>query len=223
MISIVVPAFNEEAGIHMLHERLTSAAAAWNEDYEIVIVDDGSRDRTEICKEIAAAIRIFGFLVFRAISAIGRRHCRFALLLRRHRRGDGCRPLGSPRRLIRFIQKCREGFDVVYAIRTKRKENIFKRSSYFLYYRLLKKMAALDIPLDAGDFYVMGRSVSDALNDLPERNRFVRGLRTWVGYRQTGLAYERHGRQSGEPKYTFSKPSSWRWTASLVSPTSRCN
>jgi len=109
-----------------------------------------------------------------------------------------------PEELIRFIQKCREGFDVVYAIRTKRKENIFKRSAYFLYYRLLKKMAALDIPLDAGDFCVMSRPVLDALNDLPERNRFVRGLRTWVGYRQTGLAYERHMRQSGESKYTFS-------------------
>ena len=109
------------------------------------------------------------------------------------------------RSLLPFIEKILEGWDVVYAIRTKRKENMFKRISYHLYYRILKRLAVLDIPLDAGDFCVMRQEVVEAINNLPERNRFVRGLRTWVGFRQTGLAYERQARFAGGPKYTFQK------------------
>jgi len=110
-----------------------------------------------------------------------------------------------PEHLLPFIEKIQDGWDVVYAIRTQRKENAFKRISYFLYYRILKRLAALDIPLDAGDFCVMRQEVVDAINRLPERNRFVRGLRTWVGFSQTGLAYERQARFAGEPTYTFPK------------------
>ena len=207
MISVVVPAFNEEAGIPLLYERLTAAAVAWLEDYEIILVDDGSRDRTlDICGQIAARDSRFRVLSFSrnfghqsAVSA-GLQYCS----------GDIAAVIDAdlqdpPEELIRFIEKIREGFEVVYAIRTKRKENILKRASYFAYYRLLRSLATLDIPLDVGDFCVMSRPVLDALNSLPERNRFVRGLRTWVGYRQTGLAYERQARQVGEPKYTFAK------------------
>ena len=110
-----------------------------------------------------------------------------------------------PEELLPFIEKVREGWDVVYAIRTKRKENLLKRISYRLYYRLLKRLAVLDIPLDAGDFCVMRGQVVDAINRLPERNCFVRGLRSWVGFRQTGIAYERQSRFAGEPKYNFRK------------------
>ena len=110
-----------------------------------------------------------------------------------------------PEELLPFIRKIREGWDVVYAIRTKRKEGLVKRICYRAYYRILKRIAVLDIPLDAGDFSVMRGEVVDAINRLPERNRFVRGLRSWVGFRQTGLAYERQARFAGEPKYTFSK------------------
>jgi len=207
MISIVVPAFNEEEGIHLLHERVSAVAAGWGEEYELIVVDDGSRDRTlEICQQIAA-----GDPRFRVISFsrnFGHQAAITAGL--RYSSGDLIAVMDAdlqdpPEELIRFIDKCREGFDVVYAIRTKRKEGLWKRWSYFLYYRLLKRLAALDIPLDAGDFCVMSRPALDALNALPERNRFIRGLRTWVGYRQTGLAYERHARQTGEPKYTFGK------------------
>jgi glycosyltransferase involved in cell wall biosynthesis len=104
-----------------------------------------------------------------------------------------------------LIQKLNEGFDVAYAVRTKRKENLVKRSLYFLYYRLLRRLATLEIPLDSGDFCVMRGSVCRAICELPERNRFVRGLRTWVGYRQVGVVYERQARFAGEPKYSFSK------------------
>lgn len=207
MISVVVPAFNEEAGIYPLYDRLTTAAQTWREDYEIILVDDGSRDGTfEICQGIAALDSRFRILSFsrnfghQAAVSAGLQYCS----------GDVAAVMDAdlqdpPEELLRFIDKCRQGFDVVYAIRTKRKESLWKRTCYFAYYRLLKRLAALDIPLDAGDFCVMTRPVLDALNALPERNRFVRGLRTWVGYRQTGLAYERQPRHTGKAKYTFSR------------------
>jgi dolichol-phosphate mannosyltransferase len=110
-----------------------------------------------------------------------------------------------PEELARFIEKCREGFDVVYAVRTQRKESAPMRLAYTVYYRLLRRLASIDIPLDSGDFCVMSRRVVDVLNALPERGRFVRGLRSWAGYRQIGLAYERQARQAGAPKYTLAK------------------
>jgi len=110
-----------------------------------------------------------------------------------------------PEELHRFIKKWREGYDVVYGIRTKRKENIIKRSCYRLFYRILGRFADIDIPYDSGDFCLMDRKVVNILNSMPEHNRFVRGLRAWTGFRQIGLEYERSARAAGEPKYTFSK------------------
>lgn len=207
MISVVVPAFNEEQGIEALYQRVTEAAKLWGEELELIIVDDGSRDATlSICERLAAQdsrlkvislTRNFGHQV--ALSA-GLRHAR----------GEITAVIDAdlqdpPETLLAFIEKIREGFDVVYAIRMKRKEGVFKRMCYFLYYRILRHLATLEIPLDSGDFCVMRREVVQAINDLPERNRFVRGLRTWVGFRQTGMAYEREARFAGEPKYTFRK------------------
>lgn len=207
MISVVVPAFNEEQGIGELHQRVTAAASGWGDDYELLIVDDGSTDGTlRICQEIAARdphLKVVGFsrnFGHQAAISAGLFYCSGEIVAVMD--ADLQDP---PEELIRFIGKVREGYDVVYAVRTRRKEGALKRMSYFLYYRLLRRLATLDIPLDAGDFCVMRRSVVNVLNSLPERNRFVRGLRTWVGYRQTGLAYERQARQAGEPKYTFGK------------------
>ena len=91
---------------------------------------------------------------------------------------------------------------MVYAIRVK-EESALKRAAYHVYYRALRYLANVDIPLDAGDFCVISRRALDTLNALPERNRFVRGMRTWIGYRQIGMAYERQARAAGEPKYTL--------------------
>ena len=207
MISIVIPAYNEEAGIRELFRRIVAAAPAWRDDFEVILVDDGSRHRTmEICEGLAAdhpqlkvvcLSRNFGHQA--AVSA--------GLM---HATGNIVTVMDAdlqdpPEELLPFIEKVREGYDVVYAIRTKRKENLWKRTAYYLYYRLLKRLAVLDIPLDAGDFCVMRQEVVEAINRLPERNRFVRGLRTWVGFRQVGLAYERQSRFAGEPKYTLAK------------------
>ncbi len=107
-----------------------------------------------------------------------------------------------PECIARLLDKWREGYEVVYGIRQHRKENAFKRTSYWLFYRVLSKLATISTPLDAGDFCVLDRRVVDHLNALPERNRFMRGLRAWVGFSQTGVAYERQARFSGK-KYAF--------------------
>ena len=207
MISIVIPVYNESDVVEELYRRIVAAAFEWDQPFEIIIVDDGSHDSTVgICERIAARdprmkvvclSRNFGHQA--AVSA-GLMHTNGSIVTVMD--ADLQDP---PEQLLPFIAKLREGWDVVYAIRVKRKEGILKRASYSLYYRILKRLAVLDIPLDSGDFCVMRREVVDALNRLPERNRFVRGLRSWVGFRQTGMAYERQARFAGEPKYTFAK------------------
>jgi dolichol-phosphate mannosyltransferase len=110
-----------------------------------------------------------------------------------------------PEELRRFLEKWREGYHVVYAIRTKYKEGVLKRACYKLLYCVLRWMASIDIPLDAGDFCVVDRSVVEVLKAMPERTRFVRGLRSWAGFRQVGVTYERSSRHAGVPKYTLSQ------------------
>jgi dolichol-phosphate mannosyltransferase len=205
MISIVVPAYNEEDGIALLYERVTSAAVAWREGYELLVVDDGSVDGTlRILTKLAAADERLKILSF--TRNFGHQAAVSAGLL--HAAGDIVAIIDAdlqdpPEELERFVQRCRDGYDVVYAIREKRKESAAKRAAYYLYYRALRFLANIDIPLDSGDFCVISRRALDALNRLPERNRFVRGLRTWIGYRQIGVAYERHARAAGSPKYTI--------------------
>jgi len=108
-----------------------------------------------------------------------------------------------PEAIPQFVRLWRDGYDVVYAIRQKRKEGWFKRLGYFVFYRMLGAISDFDIPHDSGDFCLMSRRVVSALIDMPERKRFVRGLRTFVGFRQIGLAYERAAREAGQPKYTL--------------------
>jgi dolichol-phosphate mannosyltransferase len=110
-----------------------------------------------------------------------------------------------PEVLPQFIEKWREGHDVVYAIREHRKESWLKRISYKAFYRLLRRVSNIEIPLDAGDFCIMDRKVVDLLKAMPERSRFVRGIRSWVGFSQVGLPFERHARHAGRSKYTVGR------------------
>jgi dolichol-phosphate mannosyltransferase len=204
-VSVVVPLFDEEANVLELYRRLVVALDALDVAYELVWVNDGSRDRTaELVDALAAddsrltvlhLSRNFGHQA--AISA-GIDHARGRAVVVMD--GD----LQDPPEVIgQLLETWRAGHDVVYAIRTKRKEPLWKRAGYFVFYRLLRSVSDLDIPLDAGDFCLMDRKVVAALRSLPERDRFLRGLRTFVGFRQTGVAYERAGRHAGTPKYTF--------------------
>ena len=104
-----------------------------------------------------------------------------------------------------FIKRWEDGFYVVYGIRRKRKESFFKRSCYFIFYRIQEKMAKISIPLDAGDFCLMDKKVVDILKKMPERNRFIRGIRSWIGFPQIGIEYERDSRFGGKPKYSLRK------------------
>ncbi|MFZ6027531.1 MAG: glycosyltransferase family 2 protein [Chloroflexota bacterium] len=202
-LSIVIPIFNEQENIPVLYERLV--AVLCEEVFEVVFVDDGSRDDSlDILQALAqkdsritvvALARNFGHQV--AISA----GLDFA-------RGKAVIVMDAdlqdpPEVLPQFISKWHEGHDVVYAVREKRKEHWAKRAMYKFFYRLLQRVANIEIPLDAGDFCIMDRRVVDLLVGMPERNRFVRGIRSWVGLDQVGLAYERQARYAGEPKYTF--------------------
>jgi dolichol-phosphate mannosyltransferase len=204
-LSIVVPLFNEEENVGELYRRLVAALDALWLSYELVFVNDGSGDRTpalldDLRRRDPRVIplhlsRNFGHQP--AISA-GLAHARGQAVLIMD--GDLQDP---PEVLGRFIERWREGYEVVYAVRTQRKENIIKCAGYYLFYRVLRAVSDLDIPLDSGDFCLMDRRVVDVLNHLPERMRFVRGLRTFVGFRQIGVTYPRAAREAGKPKYTF--------------------
>jgi dolichol-phosphate mannosyltransferase len=175
--------------------------------FELVFVNDGSSDSTPALLDglqsrdsrvvVIHLSRNFGHQP--AVSA-GLDHARGQAVVVMD--GDLQDP---PEVLAQFISTWREGFEVVYAVRTKRKEGVFKRVGYYLFYRVLRAISDIDIPLDSGDFCLMDRKVVDALKGLPENLRFVRGLRTFVGFRQIGLAYERAARAAGESKYPFRK------------------
>jgi dolichol-phosphate mannosyltransferase len=207
MISIVIPVYNEAENISELYSRITSAAIKWGDDYEIVVVDDGSSDsslqqleilhQTDPHWKVLSFSRNFGHQV--AISAgIFYSHGDVVAIMD----ADLQDP---PEELPRFLEKWREGYHVVYAIRTKRKEGVLKRACYKLFYRVLRRLASIVIPVDVGDFCVMDRVVVEVLKAMPERSRFVRGLRSWSGFRQAGVAYERSSRHAGTSKYTFPK------------------
>jgi len=208
LLSMVLPAYNEEEVLPQTYARFTAECPKFAElglDYEIIFVNDGSRDRTPLLLDELAAkdphiravhlTRNFGHQA--AISA--------GLTVAR---GDvvaimDCDLQDPPEVLPHFIAQWRAGNQVVYAIRKKRREWSGKRLAYWAFYRLLAAISDLKIPLDSGDFCLMDRSAVDLLNALPERQRFVRGLRTWVGLKQIGVEYERDARQAGVPQYTF--------------------
>jgi glycosyltransferase involved in cell wall biosynthesis len=205
-VSVVIPIFNEEENITSLHTRLTATLGPIGLRYEIVFVDDGSRDDSvSLLRALAGDPHV---LVVELARNFGHQIAISAGL--DHARGDGVIIMDAdlqdpPEVLPLFIDKWREGHDVVYAIRAQRKEHWLKRTAYAAFYRLLQRVANIEIPLDAGDFCIMDRRVVDLLVGMPERNRFVRGIRSWIGLDQVGLAYERQARHAGKPKFTFTR------------------
>lgn len=204
-VSVVVPLFNEEENVSTLHARLTAALGSTTMSYELVFVDDGSRDRTAQQLQAFAA-RDARITVVELARNFGHQVAITAGL--DHTSGRGVIVMDGdlqdpPEVLPQFIAKWQEGHDVVFAIREHRKEGLAYRVAYAAFYKLLQQVASIHIPLDSGDFCIMDRRVVDLLATLPERNRFVRGIRSWVGLDQVGLAYERQTRHAGKPKYTL--------------------
>ena len=208
LLSVIVPIYNEEDTLPELERRLPTAVAGLGfRALEFLLVSDGSVDRSEeIIRQIVTRDgRFRGIFLTRnfghqAAVSTGLAQARGSVVAIID--GDLQDP---PEAIAALVEALAGGADVAYGIRGTREENTLKRSAYFTFYRLLRSIAAIDIPLDAGDFCCMRRRVVDAMLVLPERNRFVRGLRAWVGYTQVGVEYERAARFAGAPKYTLRK------------------
>ena len=206
--SVVVPLYNEEEVIREAYRRLTEVMESVDGSYELVFVNDGSRDATQslaraICEEdkrvrLISFSRNFGHQT--AITA-GMEHALGQAVVVID--ADLQDPPGV---IPRMIEKWKEGYGVIYGLRTKRKgETLFKKLTASVFYRFLRHMTDVDVPADAGDFRLLDRKVVDALLLLPERNRYVRGLVSWVGFRQTGIPYVREERFAGKTKYPLKK------------------
>ncbi|MGQ0704435.1 MAG: glycosyltransferase family 2 protein, partial [Gemmatimonadales bacterium] len=206
-LSIVIPVYNEEETLPELARRVTESLSRAGLRYEVIFVNDGSRDQSpSILKSLAGGDQRIKVISFSR--NFGHQAAMYAGLRRATGKAvvlmDG--DLQDPPEVVpRLVERWREGFQVVHAIRTKRKESLLLRAAYRGYYRLLRRMSYVDIALDSGDFSLMDRRVVDLLAAMPERNKFLRGLRSWVGFRQTEVVYERDPRFAGVPKYTLPK------------------
>jgi dolichol-phosphate mannosyltransferase len=205
-VSVVLPVYNEEDNIRELYRRLKPVVESVG-SYEVILVDDGSSDGSaEILREVHELDAQFKVIRFSrnfghqaAISAGIDRSRGNAVILMDSDLQD------PPELLPDILELWRAGAEVVYAVRRQRKENFVKRVCYFAFYRLLQFVSNIDIPLDSGDFCLLDRKVVDHLKSMPERNRFLRGLRSWIGFRQVPFYYERDARFAGDVKYTFRK------------------
>jgi dolichol-phosphate mannosyltransferase len=210
-LSAIIACYRDAPAVPYMHERLTNTFRKIGVDYEIIFVNDASPDNArEVLAELAARdphvivvnhARNFGSQS--AFTSGMRVSTGDAVVLL-----DG--DLQDPPELIeKFYERWLEGYDVVYGIRVKREATAFLRTSYKLFYRLFKAASYVSVPLDAGDFSLISRRVVEALNSLPETNRFVRGLRAWVGFRQTGVPYVRPERMFGRTTNSVLRNIGW--------------
>ncbi len=205
-ISVVVPLYNEEQVFPVLIERLNKLMNETDLCIEVVMVDDGSKDNTAQLMYANALndsryqciflSRNFGHQ--RALSAglAAVRGTEAVMIID----GDLQDP---PELLFDFYKLVKEGNDVVYGVRKNRKEGAFKKLAYRFYYRFQKRISNVDVNLDSGDFAMLRRNVVDIMNSLPEESRYIRGLRSWVGFQQTGYEYDRPERLAGTTKYSY--------------------
>jgi dolichol-phosphate mannosyltransferase len=207
-VSTAIALFNEEEVLPELFQRLTAVLDdVPGGPHELVFVDDGSTDGTfELLVEAAARDR--RVVAVRLSRNFGHQAALTAAL--ETVTGDVVIAMDGdlqdrPEEIPRLIAEYEKGYDVVYAQRVGRKESLPLRAAYFTFYRVMNRLSEVEVPLDSGDFALLSRRVVDQVNALPERNRYLRGLRTWVGFPQTGIPIERDARAGGEPSYTLSK------------------
>lgn len=206
-ISVVVPAFNEQETLEVLFDAVATSVSSAAESWELVIVDDGSRDRTRaIIDDLSARdARVRGVILSRnfgheaAIEAGLRTARGQAVIVMDADMQD------SPDALPRLIEAWRDGADVAYAVREGRKEGALMRAAFSGFYRFASKTMSIDLPRDAGPFCLMSRRAVDALNDMREHGRYFPGLRAFVGFTQVGVPIERRERYAGETKYPLAK------------------
>jgi dolichol-phosphate mannosyltransferase len=208
LISVVFPVYNERENLAALTARVQPVLErATDGAFEVLFVDDGSRDgSSEMLDAISA--RDNRYKVIHFSRNFGQQAALQAGLDAATGRAVALMDADlqdPPELLSQFIDKWRAGYEVVYAVRRKRKEALWKRAAYNIFYRTMKFIAEIDTPLDAGDFCLMDYRVVQTLVALRERNRFLRGLRSWVGFKQISVEYEREARNAGAPKYTLRK------------------
>ncbi len=208
MLSVVLPVYNEELGIVSFSQSLISVLSKLEDSYEIIFVNDGSSDASllkikELCEVNASCkfihlSRNFGHQI--AISAgIDFAKGDYVVLMD----SDGQDP---PEEIPNLLAKCNEGFDVVYATRISRgKESYFKTITAKWFYKILNRITTVPIPLDVGDFRIMNKKVVNALRQMPEKQRYLRGQIAWLGFKQSSVEYHRKSREEGDTKYTVRK------------------
>ena len=210
-ISAVIACYRDAPAIPIMHERLTTILHKLCKEYEIIFVNDGSPDNAkEVLTELAAQDK--NVVVINHTRNFGSQSAFTSGM--RIATGDSVvlldGDLQDPPELIEsFFQKWQEGYEVVYGIRIKRDTSLFLQIAYKMFYKIFRSTAYIPIPLDAGDFSLIDRRAVDALNSLPENNRFLRGLRTWVGFKQTGVPYVRPERMFGHTTNSLLKNLSW--------------
>ncbi len=206
--SVVIPIYNEQENLPVLYQRLTDTLSPLGISYEIIFVNDGSVDRSlNLIKEYAEKdshimyvdfSRNFGhqIAIYAGMEQSSGNHVVFM---------DG--DLQDPPELLpELLNKAKEGFEVVYAVRKNRQGvGIFKKIAYSVFYRILGAITEIEIPLDTGDFRIINRKIVEVIKKMPEQPKFLRGQIAWVGFRQTSLEYQRPERLAGEPGYTFPK------------------
>lgn len=207
-LSIAIPIYNEESGLAELHRRVTAVVSElrdWN--YEIVFVDDGSSDGS--LEWLEALVTIDPHVKVVALSRnFGHQAALTAAL--HHVSGDVVVMMDGdlqdePEVIPQFVAEYENGYDVVYAVRVDRKENWLKRTCYDSFYRLISALADIDLPQGAGDFGLVSRRVVEQMKCNTEQHRYLRGLRTWIGFRQLGIHVSRAARHAGKSKYSLKK------------------
>ncbi len=208
VVSVIAPVYNEEGNLERLYQRVSEVLDSTGEPWEMVLINDGSRDRSlEIMRalhERDARVRVISF-------ARNFGHQNAVTAGMDYARGDAVIIIDAdlqdpPEVMLQLLDKWREGYHVVYAVRSERKgETWFKKFTAKMFYRFIYRITDVDIPVDTGDFRLMDRQVVDAVNTMREHNRFIRGMTSWVGFRQTGVFYVRQERFAGETKYPLRK------------------
>jgi glycosyltransferase involved in cell wall biosynthesis len=210
-ITAVIACYRDAPAVPIMHERLVAAFAEAEADYEIIFVNDGSPDNAaEVLAELAA--RDPKVVVVNHARAFGSQSAFTSGM--RIATGDAVVLLDGdlqdpPEMIPQFVERWREGYDVVYGERVQREAPLHMRKLYKAFYRLFRRMAYVEVALDAGDFSLIDRRVVDAMNAMPETHRFLRGLRAWVGFKQIGIPYVRPERMFGVTTNSFRKNLGW--------------
>ena len=206
--SVIVPIYNESGSIPELYRRISEVMSSAGDAWELILVDDGSKDdSTEMIRELAEQDEHVRPVIF--ARNFGHQIAVTAGL--DYSRGQAVVIIDAdlqdpPEVILELIEKWREGYEVVYAVRAEREgESFFKLFTAKLFYRLINRVTSIDIPLDTGDFRLMDRKVVNVLNQMREHHRFLRGMSAWVGFKQIGVPYKRAARFAGETHYPLRK------------------